>query len=334
MFTSGTSGDPLGIVHAHRAILARQAMFDGWYGLSGDDVMLHAGAFNWTFTLGTGLLDPWTRGATALALAPGVPIDLLPELARREGATIIAGAPGVFRRLLRQSPIAIPTLRHALSAGEKLPDTLRQAWNEATGTDVHEAFGQTECSTFISGSPSRPAPAGSLGYTQPGRAVAILGPDGPLRRGETGHIAVHRSDPGLTLGGLDGTGLPKGDWIPTGDLGLMRDDGAIEYHGREDDMLTAGGFRISPIEVEDAMQKHPRLSEVAAVDHRLDADTVVIALYYTGDPTDEADLKRHAEAHLARYKQPRLFIHEQSLPRNANGKLLRKMLRAAHHGAS
>ncbi len=71
IYTSGTSGKPSAVMHAHRAIWARRMMFDGWYGLSETDRLLHAGAFNWTFTLGTGLLDPWAAGATALIPAPG-----------------------------------------------------------------------------------------------------------------------------------------------------------------------------------------------------------------------------------------------------------------------
>ena len=71
VYTSGTSGKPRAVAHAHRAIWARQMMFDGWYGIGADDRLLHAGAFNWTFTLGTGLMDPWTVGATALIPEPG-----------------------------------------------------------------------------------------------------------------------------------------------------------------------------------------------------------------------------------------------------------------------
>lgn len=329
VFTSGTSGIPTGVIHAHRAILARQMMTQGWYALTAEDRMLHAGAFNWTYTLGTGLLDPWALGATALVLAPGTAPDALPDLALRHNATMIAGAPGIFRRLLKSPMPALPKLRHALAAGEKLPQSLRESWRNATGTNIHEAFGQSECSTFISGSPDRPAPADTLGYAQPGRAIAILGPDGPVPRGEVGAIAIHQSDPGLMLDylGDDAATRTRGDWFLTGDQGLMRDDGAIEYHGRTDDILTAGGFRVSPIEVETAMMRHPGIDEAAAVDHAVNSETKVIALHYTGPATlDDATLTSHASAHLARYKQPRLFIHEQSLPRNANGKLLRRAL--------
>lgn len=336
VFTSGTSGNPVGVVHAHRAIRARRMMFAGWYGLRPDDRVLHAGAFNWTYTLGTGLLDPWTVGATALIPGPGVSPDVLPLLLRRHEATILAGAPGVFRRLLRQERPAYPRLRHGLSAGEKLPASLRERWRETTGTDIHEAFGQSECSTFISGAPDRPAPPDALGFAQPGRAVAILGEDGPVVRGQTGEIAVHRTDPGLMLGYL-GAAAPRfdGPWFRTGDTGVMREDGAIFYAGRNDDVLTAGGFRLSPLEIEEAMGRFPGIEDAAAVDHPLDAETVVVALHYAASaPLAEDALRDHAVRHLARHKQPRLFIHQTSLPRNPNGKLLRRRLRTDNEAGS
>ena len=72
IFTSGTGGSARAVMHAHRAIWARQMMYRGWYGMGPDDRLMHAGAFNWTYTLGTGLMDPWTLGATALIPADGV----------------------------------------------------------------------------------------------------------------------------------------------------------------------------------------------------------------------------------------------------------------------
>ncbi len=174
IYTSGTSGQPRAVVHAHRAILARKMMWDGWYGLRASDRLLHAGAFNWTYTLGTGLMDPWSIGATALIPAPGTDPTTLPGLLAAHDATIFAAAPGVYRRMLRAQMPAMPRLRHGLSAGEKLPDTIRAAWQAQTGTPIHEAYGMSECSTFISGAPDHPAPAGTLGYPQPGRHVQLM----------------------------------------------------------------------------------------------------------------------------------------------------------------
>ena len=329
VYTSGTSGHPRGVVHAHRAVWARRMMHGGWYGLSERDRLLHAGAFNWTYTLGTGVLDPLSVGATALIPAEGTQASQLPLLLRRHGATIFAAAPGVYRRMLRTDALDLPDLRHGLSAGEKLPEVTRRRWEEATGTRVHEAFGMTECSTFISGSPDRPAPFGSSGYPQPGRRVAVLGPDGPVPRGAPGIIAIDRSDPGLMLGylGAEDESLAKhdGEWFLTGDTGSMSAAGAITYLGRDDDMMNAGGFRVSPLEVEAAFDG--MTSVCAAVERRLSEDTSIIALCFEGD-VDESELRALAGSILAPHKRPRLY-ERREVPRNANGKLNRRALRSA-----
>lgn len=334
IYTSGTSGRPTAVMHAHRAILARQMMFDGWYGLRPDDRMLHAGAFNWTYTLGTGLMDPWTRGATALIPAPGTQAADLPGLMAQHGATLFAAAPGVYRQLLKgRDRLALPDLRHGLSAGEKLNPAVRDAWTKATGTPVYEAFGMSECSTFISGCPDHPATPGALGRAQAGRQVAILTDTGPAATGDTGTIAIHRSDPGLMLGYL---GAPEqtearfqGDWFLTGDQGVMDADGQITYLGRRDDMMNAGGFRVSPLEVEAALATAPGVTGVGAAEVEVKPGVSVIAAFYTAPaPLDDTALARYAEQTLARYKQPRLYIHLAALPTGANGKLLRRRLRA------
>lgn len=334
VYTSGTSGRPRAVMHAHRAILARAMMFDGWYGLRASDRLLHAGAFNWTFTLGTGLMDPWTLGATALIPADGTAIEQIPLLARRHGATIIAAAPGVFRRMLRADWAPLPELRHALAAGERLDPELRRQWQARTGTDLHEAMGMSECSTFLSGSPARPAPEGTAGYPQPGRRVAILSPEGqPLPAGEPGVLAVHRSDPGLFLGYL---GQPaetaekfQGDWFLTGDLAVAAEDGAISTLGRADDMMNAGGYRVAPAEVEDALAPVPGAGDVAVTELPVASGASIIAAFWTGPATAQA-MRDAAEARLARYKQPREFIRIDALPRTPTGKINRRALRDAH----
>mgnify|MGYP002630931036 FL=1 len=332
IYTSGTSGQPRAVVHAHRAIWARRMMYDGWYGLTPADRLLHAGAFNWTYTLGTGLMDPWTLGATALIPAPGTPPGDLPALLLRARATIFAAAPGVYRQMLRAPLPALPDLRHGLSAGEKLAPSLREAWVVATGTALQEAYGMSECSTFLSGSPSRPAPGDTLGYPQPGRRLALLGPDGPVQAGTPGVIAIHRSDPGLMLGYLDqpeeSAARFQGDWFLTGDIGVMDASGAIAYLGRNDDMMNAGGTRVSPVEVETALGTHPGIQEVAACEVRVKADASVIAAFWTGPaPLSDTELAAFAAERLARYKCPRLFVRMDALPRGTNNKLLRRKLR-------
>ncbi|MDW4497805.1 class I adenylate-forming enzyme family protein [Sulfitobacter sp. D35] len=333
IYTSGTSGVPRAVGHAHRAIWARRMMFDGWHGLRTDDRLMHAGAFNWTYTLGTGLMDPWTRGATALIPAPGSPSALLPDLLAAHRATIFAAAPGVYRQILSdRDRLDLPHLRHGLSAGEKLAPRLAADWTAASGKPVYEAYGMSECSTFISAGPGGPVPSDCIGRPQPGRRVAILGPDGPVPRGAEGTIAVHRDDPGLMLGYL---GAPeetcarmRGPWFLTGDQGAMHDDDSITYLGRGDDMMNAGGYRVSPIEVEQALAGFPGLTGVGAADVEIKRDTRVIAAFYSAaGPLDEDALRRYARERLARYKQPRLFVHLPELPFGANGKLLRRRLR-------
>ncbi len=334
IYTSGTSGTPRAVGHAHRAIWARQMMMRDWYDLKPDDRMLHAGAFNWTYTLGTGLMDPWTLGATALIPGADIAMHDLSDMIARHRATIFAAAPGVYRKILSDTPVIVaPDLRHGLSAGEKLPQRVREAWHVATGTHVYEAYGMSECSTFISSGPSRPARGDALGTPQVGRCVAILGDDGPVPQGQEGTIAVRRDDPGLMLGYLNAPDETKarfrGDWFVTGDQGAMAVDGQITYLGRDDDMMNAGGYRVSPLEVEAALSDLPGIDAIGVIDVEVKQDVRLIAAFYTGPKRlDDAALDRYAQSKLARYKQPRAFVHLPQLPTGANGKLLRRALRA------
>lgn len=333
VFTSGTSGRPRAVVHAHRAIWARRMMHDGWYGLCPDDRLLHAGAFNWTYTLGTGLMDPWSIGASALIPADGTPLEALPDLMRRHNASLFAAAPGVYRKLLNaHTTLDLPTLRHGLSAGEKLSDTISQRWTDATGTQVYEAYGMSEASTFISSSPADPCPSGALGRPQKGRRVAILKDGAVQQPGLPGTIALHRSDPGLMLGYLGAEAETQarftGDWFLTGDLGAMDAQGLITYLGRDDDMMNAGGYRVSPLEVEAALSAMPGLDQIAVTDIEVTEDARVIMAFYTAPaPLEAAALTAFAQARLAGYKRPRAYHHVDALPLNPNGKLQRRALR-------
>jgi acyl-coenzyme A synthetase/AMP-(fatty) acid ligase len=230
----------------------------------------------------------------------------------------------------------LPRLRHGLSAGERLSPALRDAWTGATGRPVFEALGMSECSTFISGSAARPAPEGATGYAQPGRRIAALDADGkPVPRGTEGELAVAASDPGLFLGYFgaeeEAEARLSDGWFLTGDRIRMAEDGAVTFLGRRDEMMNAGGVRVSPLEVEAALARCDGISEIAVTEVSVKADTTVIAAFYTAPaPLAEAGLAAFASSRLARYKCPRLWVHLPALPRTATGKINRRALRAEY----
>lgn len=333
VYTSGTSGVPRAVAHAHRAIWARRMMHEGWYGLRDTDRMLHAGAFNWTYTMGTGLMDPWSVGATALIPDSSVPPEALPALIHAHDATLFAAAPGVYRKCLQQNMTWTALhLRHGLSAGEKLSSAVRELWEQTTGTDVLEAYGMSECSTFISTPPGAVPPEGATGKPQDGRRIALLGEDGtPVPYGADGTIAVHRSDPGLMLGYVDAPDATaakfQGDWFLTGDHARMDAQGWVTYLGRRDDMMNAGGFRVSPLEVEAALAGLPGVETLAVTDIEVKPDVRVIMAFFTSaSEPDLAAMRAFASSRLAAYKQPKDYIRVDALPTGPNGKLARAQL--------
>lgn len=337
VYTSGTSGTPKGVLHAQRSAWARRMMWDGWYGLTPSDRMLHAGAFNWTFTLGAGLTDPWAIGASALIYAGPPDREVWPKLAAAHGATLFAGAPGVYRQMLGAPDLAtgFAGLRHGLCAGEALPRAVAEAWSGATGKPIYEALGMSEVSTYLSFSPSAPPVPGASGRPQQGRRIAVLEEAGeaPVPLGRDGLLAVSRRDPGLMLGYWrrpeETAAAFRGDWFLTGDRARMEPGGAIVHLGRQDDLMNAGGFRVSPAEVEAALCAHPGVREAAVVETQVREGVTIISAFYVpvAAPVDEAELKAHCATRLAAYKRPRAFHALDALPRSTNGKLQRSRLR-------
>jgi acyl-coenzyme A synthetase/AMP-(fatty) acid ligase len=339
VYTSGTGGTPKGVLHAHRSAWGRRPMYQGWYGIRASDVVLHAGAFNWTYTLGVGLTDPWANGATAVLYNGPRDVTVWPLLIERYGATIFATVPGLYRRILKYCDLArydLSCLRHGLTAGEALSPVLAEQWHQATGTLLYEALGMSECSTYISSSPTVPPRPGSPGRPQPGRCVGILpidGPDTPLEPGALGLLAVHRSDPGLMLGYWNRPDeealVYRGEWFAGGDLAAMDDEGYVWYHGRNDDVMNALGYRVSPREVEAALARHPAVAEVAVTELAVREGVKIIAAFVVPKDPDEADagpILAFAEDQLAAYKRPREVIFATELPRTANGKVQRRRL--------
>jgi acyl-coenzyme A synthetase/AMP-(fatty) acid ligase len=339
IYTSGTTAEPKGVLHAQRSALGRRPMYQGWYGLRAQDRVLHAGAFNWTFTLGTGLTDPWANGATAIIYTGEKDPTLWPRLIASTEATLFAGVPGVYRQILKYANptrAGMPSLRHGLVAGETPPPALFEEWQERTGTELYEALGMSEISTYISSAPSVPRKPGAIGKPQPGRRVAILpiaGGEEPLPAGSEGLIAVDRSDPGLMLGywrrpDEEATVL-RGQWFIGGDLGVMDDDGYVTHMGRSNNIMKALGYRVSPLEVEAVLAQHASVAEVACAEIHVRADVSVIGAFIVAHAErrpSEAEIAAFAAERLAAYKCPREIRFVEALPRTANGKIKRSEL--------
>ncbi|MGE3856886.1 MAG: acyl-CoA synthetase, partial [Dehalococcoidia bacterium] len=346
IYTSGTTDRQKGAVHAHRTVHGRAMIREGLQDFRPSDTTLHAGTLNWSYTLGVGLMDPWAAGAHAVLAGGASTPDRWPALIRDLGVTVFVAVPTVYRQMLKYArPEHVAglagTLRHVLCAGEPLSPTLLAEWTERVGTPMYESLGMTEVSTYISSGPQTPTRPGSPGRPQPGRRVAILpveesDGDAPLPAGQIGLLAVHRSDPGLMLGYWrrpdEEAAVVRGEWFVGGDLSALDADGYLWFHGRADDVIKSFGYRLSPVEIEHAIETFPAVSEAAVVAHRIDEmKTLVTACLvpregHLLDDAAIAALKAHVTEHLAEYKRPHEYVVVETLPRTRNGKLLRRAL--------
>jgi acyl-coenzyme A synthetase/AMP-(fatty) acid ligase len=339
VYTSGTTGYPKGVLHAHRALLGRQPSSEYWFDFDprGDRV-LHAGKYNWTYVLGTGLMDPLYRGHTAIVCEGAMDAAAWPRRIARHEATVFIAVPTIYRQVLQKTAIAaadVPTLRHCMSAGEQLPAQVLDDWRARVGLAIYEGLGMTECSYYLCSTRSRPIRPGSAGFAQPGHAVTLRDPatwrEVPVDA--EGMICIPRDDPGLMLRYWN---QPEetarcftGDWFLTGDYARRDADGYLWFLGRKDDLINTFGYRVSPFEVERVLKGHPDVGEVAAVGEEVGAGKVVVAAYVIARAPGAATADRvlaYGREHLAAYKAPRIVYVVDEFPRTRNGKVLRRAL--------
>ena len=339
VYTSGTTGFPKGVLHAHRALLGRQPSSTYWFDFDpAGDRVLHAGKYNWTYVLGTGLMDPLHRGHTAIVCEGGTDAPAWPRRIKRHRATVFIAVPTIYRQILQKTTCLgadVPTLRHCMSAGEALPVQVLAEWRTRFGQDIYEGLGMTECSYYLCETKARPIRPGSAGFAQPGHDVRLVDPatwtEVPVDT--EGMLCIPRADPGLMLRYWN---QPEetarcfhGEWFLTGDYARRDADGYVWFLGRKDDLINTFGYRVSPHEVERVLKGHPDVAEVAAVGEEVRADTVLVTAYVvprSGSALTADAVLGYARQHLASYKAPRIVYLVDDFPRTRNGKVLRRAL--------
>lgn len=339
VYTSGTTGYPKGVLHAHRALIGRLPASRHWfdYSPSGDRI-LHSGKFNWTYVLGTALMDPLYLGKSVVLYEGEANAETWPRLIAKHQCSIFIGVPTIYRQIIQKTAAVktdVPSLRYCMSAGEHLSDEMLVAWRERFGQDIYEAIGMSECSYYLSQHASRPIRPGAAGFPQPGHQVALLNEHmEPVAVDEEGMLCIKLEDPGLFLeywGNETETQASRRDgYFLTGDYARRDEDGYIWFLGRKDDLINSFGYRISPHEIERVLKAHPHVADCVVIGDEVDVGKVVVTacvIPVQGLSIQEEGLKAYAAEHLASYKVPKSVRFFDSFPRTANGKVLRRALR-------
>ena len=345
IFTSGTTGQPKGALHAHRVLIGH---FPGiethhdFFPQPGDRIWTPA---DWAWA--GGLLD-----VLLPSLHYGVPV-----VARRfekfdpeEAFALMARTqvrnafiPPTALRMMRAAPN--PQGRYDIkmrsigSGGETLGAETYEWGKQAFGLTINEFYGQTECNLVLSACNALGvSKAGAIGKPVPGHTVAVIDRAGhPLQAGEIGQIAVRRPDPVMFL---EYWGNPQatrdkfiGDWMTTGDQGVMDAEGYVSFIGRDDDVITSAGFRIGPGEIEDCLIRHPAVA-LAAVVGKPDAlrteivkAFIVLKQGQTASDALASEIQSFVKTRLSGHEYPREVAFIDAMPMTTTGKVIRRLLR-------
>ena len=345
IYTSGTTGQPKGALHGHRVLFGH---------LPGAELPHYpfpqAGDRYWTpadWAWAGGLLDvllPSLHHGTTVVARRTEKFDPEEAFALMASAGVRnAFIPPTALRMMRAVPS--PRGRHAFklrsvaSGGESLGVEALEWGRAAFGMIINEFYGQTECNLVV-GSCAQVGmfKAGSMGKPVPGHNVAVIGPDGAvLKPGEIGQIAVKRPDPVMFL---EYWGRPEatrdkfiGDWMTTGDQGVVDEEGYITFVGRDDDVITSSGFRIGPGEIEDCLLRHPAVALAAVVGKPDPVRTEIVKAFVVlkqGQAASDAlaaERQGFVRTRLSAHEYPREVAFIDQMPMTTTGKVIRRMLR-------
>ena len=319
-FTSGTAGEPKPIRHGARYLEGQRVQAEHWLAARADELVWCTAASGWSKSARNVFVAPWLRGAAALI--EDRRFDPAGRLAtiERERVDVLCMAPTEYRAVAKRTELRrLPTLRHAVAAGEPLDAEVVATWRSGVGVEIHDGYGQTETGALTGMPLGKPVRPGSMGRALPGFSVWVE--DGELW-----------ADPaGVPTFFLD---APRDRPWRTGDRVRTDEDGYLWFEGRIDDVIISSGYRIGPFEVESALGSHPAVAEAAAVaapdDVRGSVVRAVVVLRDGERPSDELAraLQDHVRQRTAPYKYPRIVEFAEALPKTASGKVRRAALRS------
>jgi 2-aminobenzoate-CoA ligase len=335
-FSSGTTGEPKATMHVHRDLLAVCDTFSRYVlKPEAEDIFCGSPPLAFTFGLGGLLLFPMRVGASTVLLPKATAESLLRAIERHR-CTICFTAPTLYRSMLELVPGSdLASLRKCVSAGERLPLAVFEAWRKATELRIIDGIGSTEMlHIFISAAGDEIRP-GATGKPVPGYGAIVVDDAGrPVPANTPGRLAV-RGPTGcryLNAPELQRRYVQNG-WNITGDSYRVDDDGYFWYEGRTDDMIVSAGYKISAVEVEAALMGHPKVAECAVIGApNPERGEIVKAFVILNGamPADDRlrrELQDYVKSQIAPYKYPRAIEFVPALPHSSTGKLQRARLR-------
>lgn len=346
-FTSGTTGNPKGALQAHRSMLGHLPGIDlglDFFPRPGD-VMWSPADWAWLAGLMDVLMPAWYHGVPVLTFrAPRFdPEQAFAMMGRHKVRTSLLTP--TMLRLMRQVPDPIGRydvkLRTVISGGESVGKELHEWAAGALAAPINELFGQTECNLVLgSNSSIMPIKPSAMGRAVPGHVAAIVDDAGQiLPSGTTGNLAFKGPDPVMMLEYWRNPEATRdkyaNGWLITGDLATYDEDGYYWFKGRADDVITSGGYRIGPSEIEDALTRHPAvvMAAVIGVPDPVRTESikafVILRKDYSGSPELVDEIRTFVRDHLAKHEVPRDVEFVETLPMTTTGKILRRELRQA-----
>ena len=344
-YTSGTTGNPKGALHAHRTMfghLTGMEMFHDFIPKKGDRMWTPAD-WAWVAGLMNCLMCSWHHGVTNVAYRarkydPEEALRLMAEHDIRN--TFMPPTALNIMRQITNIPKYGARVRTIAVAGEPMGAELFHWAKENLGVQCNEFYGQTECNLVVSNCQEiMEVKPGSMGRAAPGHVVEVIDTEGNiLPSGEEGEIAVLRkNDPVLLLEYWRNTAATEAQrrdqWWRMGDTGIKDEDGYLWFVGRADDVITSAGYRIGPGEIEDCLCKHPAVSLAAAVGIPDDVRTEVIKAFimlnpgYRASTQLEEEIRNSVKINLSPHEYPKFIEFVSKIPLTATGKIKRKELR-------